>query len=141
MRYYVIAGVFLALLVAWANRSWIMPDPAARLDLAAGRALYDTHCASCHGVELEGQPDWRARRADGRLPAPPHDQTGHTWHHSDKVLLAMTRDGVQKFAPAGYQSDMPAFGGVLTEAEIRAVLNYIKSRWPPEILARQQSLK
>jgi len=41
------------------------------------------------------------------------------------------------YAPVGYQSDMPAFVGVLTDDEIAAALAYIKSRWPADVRARQ----
>ena len=49
---------------------------AAVVDL--GQAVYAEKCASCHGVALEGQANWQQRDADGYLPAPPHDETGHT---------------------------------------------------------------
>ena len=94
-----------------------------------GRLLYLEHCASCHGEALEGQPDWMARKPDGRLPAPPHDDTGHTWHHSDRQLLTIVRDGLAAIAP-GYETDMPTYGGVLSDAEIIAILEHIKSTWP-----------
>jgi mono/diheme cytochrome c family protein len=100
-----------------------------------GKQIYVQHCASCHGLKLEGQPDWRKPLANGRMPAPPHDDTGHTWHHPDQVLLGITKNGlVPPYAPPGYQSDMPAFGGVLSDAEIRAVLAYIAAHWSPEVL-------
>jgi mono/diheme cytochrome c family protein len=35
---------------------------------------------------------------------------------------------------------MPAFRSVLTDREIRAVLAYIKSTWPPNILDRQRQV-
>lgn len=101
--------------------------------VAEGARIYEVQCASCHGPNLEGQPDWQTRRPDGTLPAPPHDETGHTWHHPDTVLLDLTKNGVQAFAGPNYRSDMPAFEGNLTDAEIIAVLSYIKSRWPAEI--------
>jgi mono/diheme cytochrome c family protein len=94
-------------------------------------------CARCHGANLEGQPNWRLPLANGRLPAPPHDASGHTWHHPDSVLFGITKQGLGSFAPAGYQSDMPAFASVLTVAEIAAALAYIKSRWPADIRQRQ----
>jgi mono/diheme cytochrome c family protein len=94
-----------------------------------GRALYLENCAGCHGASLEGQPDWMVRKPDGRLPAPPHDATGHTWHHSDEQLFRITKEGLAVIAP-NYETDMPAFGGTMTDAEIRAVLDYIKSTWP-----------
>ncbi len=108
--------------------------------VARGRQVYDTQCASCHGKDLEGQPNWRSRLASGRLPAPPHDASGHTWHHPGKVLFSVVRDGVAKNAPPGYQTDMPVYGGVLSDAEIWAVLAYIKSRWPEDVQRRHAAL-
>ena len=105
--------------------------------LERGKAVYAAHCAACHGANLEGQPDWRQRRADGKLPAPPHDPSGHTWHHDDETLFRITKHGVAAFAGAGYATDMPAYDGVLGDEDIRAVLAYIKSTWPEPIRARQ----
>jgi mono/diheme cytochrome c family protein len=104
--------------------------------VALGARLYAEHCAACHGADLEGQPDWRQRRPDGRLPAPPHDESGHTWHHPAAQLFALTKQGPAAIAGGGYQSDMPAYQGKLSDAEIWAVLSYLKSRWPAEIQAR-----
>lgn len=59
--------------------------------IAAGKQLYMEHCASCHGRNLEGQPDWRRQLPSGRMPAPPHDASGHTWHHGDRTLARITR--------------------------------------------------
>lgn len=115
---------------------------ATASQLARGRAVYDQNCATCHGSNLEGQPNWRERLPNGRLPAPPHDETGHTWHHSDDVLFGIVKYGLVpgKYAPPNYESDMPAFGGVLTDAEIRAVLVYTASHWSPKILAYRAGL-
>ncbi len=118
----------LLLLVACGERP---PDPA---QLALGQKLYAQHCASCHGVKLEGQPNWRKRLPNGRLPAPPHDDSGHTWHHPEEVLIGITKNGlVPPYAPARYESDMPAFGAKLSDEEIRAVLAYIESHWSDEV--------
>jgi len=113
------------------------PDPGDAALVSLGREVYAAHCASCHGATLEGQPNWRERKPDGLLPAPPHDASGHTWHHGDAQLLAMVRDGLAPFAPPGYRSDMPAFKDVLSEREIAAVLAYIKSTWPADVRERQ----
>src|SRR4051812_44995289 len=105
-------------------------DKQSATDLASGERLYLQHCASCHGAKLEGQPNWRERLPNGRLPAPPHDESGHTWHHPDAVLFSIVKNGlVPSNAPPGYESDMPAFGGKLSDTEIRNVLAYIESRW------------
>jgi mono/diheme cytochrome c family protein len=116
----------------------LRPDDAALV--ARGAEVYAEACASCHGASLEGQPDWRERREDGRLPAPPHDATGHTWHHPDAQLVALTALGPAALAGRGYRSDMPGFGDVLTEREIMAVLSFIKSTWPDEIRAAHDAM-
>ena len=133
-------GLGLAALVG--SVLWTERAPSAAMDaqdaakVARGEAVYEEHCARCHGVELQGQPDWRRRMADGRLPAPPHDAEGHTWHHPAQQLFDLTKYGMEPFAPEGYRSDMPAFAGVLSDDEIWAVLSFIKSRWPEEIQRR-----
>ncbi|WP_299653692.1 cytochrome c [uncultured Jannaschia sp.] len=104
-------------------------EPVTSDEIALGQDLYAANCASCHGVDLEGQPDWKRRLDSDRMPAPPHDETGHTWHHADRQLFIITKLGVGGVVP-GYESDMPAFEGMLTDAEIRAVLAFIKSTWP-----------
>ncbi len=118
--------------------------PAANAEntaqVAQGREVYAGQCASCHGARLGGQPNWRQRRPDGRLPAPPHDQTGHTWHHSDDQLFAMTKLGTAAFAGPNYRSDMPAYAGRLSDSDIWAVIAFIKSRWPQSIHQRQAAI-
>ena len=108
---------------------------------ALGRQVYMTHCAACHGTRLEGQPNWRQRDAQGRLPAPPHDASGHTWHHPDETLLRITKLGVAKAANlASYESSMPAYEGVLTDTEIVAALSWIKAQWPVSIRAKHDEM-
>ena len=120
------------------------PKPSAE-QLALGQKIYAQHCAACHGAKLEGQPNWRAPLANGRMPAPPHDESGHTWHHTDAVLFGITKEGLVpgKYAPPGYQSDMPGFGDKLSDDEIRAVLAFIASRWKSKELleARAEMLR
>lgn len=116
-------------------------DPTDPVQVARGQGLYQSHCGQCHGEHLQGEADWRTRKPGGELPAPPHDQTGHTWHHRDEYLFAVTKHGLARFAPPDYKSDMPSFVGKLSDADIRAVLAYIKSTWPAEILKRQQNLE
>jgi mono/diheme cytochrome c family protein len=115
------------------------PDPNSRSLVARGKSVYAQQCASCHGANLEGQPNWRDRLPNGRLPAPPHDKTGHTWHHSDKQLFEMVQNGTAGVVP-GYESDMPTYRGKLSDADIWEVLSFIQSTWPPDIRERQQRL-
>jgi len=105
-------------------------DPSDAAKVALGAKVYAQHCAACHGAQLEGQPNWRSPLPNGRMPAPPHDESGHTWHHTDAVLFGITKYGLTpNYAPRGYQSDMPAFEGKLSDEEIWAVLSFITSHW------------
>jgi mono/diheme cytochrome c family protein len=109
--------------------------------IALGAQVYAENCASCHGADLEGEvADWRQRKPSGRLPAPPHDETGHTWHHPSEMLFALTKFGVEPFAPDGYESDMPAYAELLTDRQIWGSIAYIRSHWPAEIQQRQAAL-
>ena len=117
----------------------LRPDDATTL--ALGERVYKAQCASCHGADLEGQPDWRTRDAKGLLPAPPHDVSGHTWHHPDETLFRITKYGVAKAAGMNdYVSSMPAYEGVLSDEEIIAVLSWIKSRWPASVRLRHDQM-
>ena len=106
-----------------------------------GQTVYDRQCAACHGPKLEGQPNWKTPGPDGKLPAPPHDASGHTWRHPDSYLIHVVKDGftlgVDK--PAGYLNNMPAFGKTLSDEEIVAVLSFIKSKWPPDYQEWQEN--
>jgi mono/diheme cytochrome c family protein len=109
-------------------------------DIEAGKALYVKSCAVCHGVNLEGQPDWRSPSADGRLPAPPHDEQGHTWHHPDRVIFEYTKlGGKAALAIQGmeFDSGMPGFGQDLSDEQIWNILAYIKSTWPDRVRETQ----
>ena len=110
-------------------------DNAERV--ARGLAVYAANCAACHGSDLKGQPDWQTQRADRTYPPPPQDHTGHTWQHSDANLFDYIRDGGERFERRAFKTDMPGFGDSLNSAEIWAVIAYVKSHWPKELLAKQ----
>ena len=101
--------------------------------VSKGEQIYAAQCAKCHGASLEGEPNWRSRGPDGLLPAPPHDASGHTWHHNNAALIGMTKYGPTAYAGIEYESNMPAFEGILSDEEIVAVLSFIKSSWPEHI--------
>jgi mono/diheme cytochrome c family protein len=132
-----------ALLLAAGAAAWLLWPRPVRIDhtdaalVARGAPLYAQHCAACHGAQLQGQPDWTSRDARGRLPAPPHDDSGHTWHHDDEVLFEVTKYGIGRHAPPGYESDMPAFGKTLSDTDIVATLAFIKSHWSRDVHAKR----
>lgn len=103
-------------------------QPSAAL-ATRGKAVYAEKCASCHGGKLEGQEGWQtpaAKVADKK--APPLDATGHAWHHSDADLTAAIVRGSEP---------MPAYGEVLKDEDIQALVAYMKSTWPAATLAQQ----
>ena len=143
----VFALAALAAIAVWLSSHFNTPAPSYALrpndpaTLALGENVYRQHCVACHGEKLEGQPDWRERNAQGLLPAPPHDATGHTWHHPDEVLFNLTKYGVARAARLkDYASAMPAYEGVLSDTEIVAALSWIKSTWPPQARAAQEEV-
>ena len=112
--------------------------------LVSGKTLYADNCASCHGAKLEGQPNWRAPNADGVLPAPPHDATGHTWHHENDLLFEYTKLGgkgvLEARGIADFNSGMPAFDGVISDEDIWNILAFIRSTWPKRQQQFQENL-
>jgi len=146
-------GLLALLLVAGAgyfslrvsNRQAAAPVHSLRPDdpqvLRVGARIYAQQCAACHGARSEGQPSWRVRGPDGLLPAPPHDASGHTWHHPDEQLFAITKQGLaQLINQPDYRTAMPIYDGVLSDNEIVAVLSLIKAQWPPEIRQRHDEI-
>ena len=134
------AGTALALILAFGvtfglpNKTFAgLLNAQDKRMISTGREIYKQHCASCHGANLEGEPNWKSPKPSGRMPAPPHSEKGHTWHHADKLLFDLTKFGLKKFGGENYASDMPAYREVLSDFEIIAALSYIKSSWPPEI--------
>lgn len=103
--------------------------------VAYGGELYQQHCASCHRPDLSGDPDWKMPNDDGSYPPPPHDSSGHTWHHPDRVLIEIIRNG-SDFP----QSRMLTFGDKLTENDIEAILDFFKEHWGPEERAYQEQV-
>lgn len=137
LRWVIVGGaavIAVATIAAWYSTRQeegpvVDPAPVTSERISQGQKVYADHCASCHGADLEGQPEWRTRLPSGAYPAPPHDETGHTWHHPDEFLFDVVKRGGQPTAPPGFVSAMPAFGDVLSDDEIWAVLAFIKSRW------------
>ena len=108
-------------------------NPDNKETILLGKSVYVQNCASCHGLKLEGQKDWMSRLPDGLMPAPPHDETGHTWHHSDKYLFMITKYGIEDIIGQKYPNNMPAYKDILSDKEIISVLSYIKSTWPNKV--------
>lgn len=111
------------------NQTAVPPLPTLDPEnVAQGEILYAQSCAKCHGANLEGAPNWKQRLPDGSLPPPPHDGSGHTWHHGDELLIGIIENG----GDPTYKSKMPAFENQLSREEVLAILAFIKSKWGRE---------
>ena len=134
-----IAAVAGYMFLVGSSSAVLEPDDSQLV--AHGKAIYMEHCASCHGRNLEGQADWQTQDKEGFLPAPPHDESGHTWHHPDTLLFKITKLGIGEAANLkDYKTRMPAFEGTLSDDDIIAALSYIKSRWPEDMRRRHDQL-
>jgi len=93
-----------------------------------GRALYDAHCAVCHGSAGRGDgPGARVVRQPMRDFSDPAAMQAV----SDRFLFDITKKGSSQF---GRSNAMPAWGMKLSDNEIHDVVAYIRSlarRNPP----------
>lgn len=124
----IVAGILMSACSSVSGDS----ESSQQVMIAQGEAVYQQNCASCHGENGEGQnPDAPlAKDATGRYPAPPHNDTGHTWHHDDDLLVQIVTEG--GMGPPTSFYPMPAFGSILSQDEIKAVIEYIKTMWSEE---------
>ena len=107
------------------NEITVPPVPALDAkEIAQGKEIYNQYCASCHGANLEGVPNWKIFQPDGTLLPPPHDSNGHTWHHPDVLLIQIISDG-----GLPENGNMPSYKEILSEDEMYAVLAFIKTSW------------
>jgi len=136
MKQFLLTSVLCGVAVA-APAQEAPPKQPDTVDILRGSELYAQSCASCHGAELEGQANWQSPGPDGKRPAPPHDETGHTWHHGDALLFNYTMLGGQKALEQSgifdFNSGMPEFASTMSEQDVWDVLAYIKSTWPDRI--------
>lgn len=107
--------------------------------LIEGERNYNLMCAHCHGYDGEGQlPQTIQQTHDlGMNTVPPHNATGHTWQHPDQLLIRVIKEGVQN--PLN-QYPMAAYGGLIPDDTINAILAYIKLWWTDEQREHQRAL-
>jgi len=119
-------------------------DASSAADVRAGLRLYKSQCSSCHGRQLQGQALWQAQDAYAGMRAPPHDETGHTWQHSDEDLFRKVRTGHMNASSEATVSapglERHAFGTILGDDSILQILAFIKARWPLGIRIAQSTL-
>ena len=123
--------LFVVPTVAIASGQPASTDPAPA-NVAQGQQIYQQYCAACHGQQAEGAANWNKPDEKGEMPPPPHDETGHTWRHSDAMLFKMIAKGWRHPFNKTYRLTMPAFEDALTEQEIQSVIEYLKTLWTDE---------
>ena len=120
--------------------SWHFADADDAAVVAHGKSVYMGRCASCHGRNLQGQPLWQLKDKFTGRRAPAHDETGHTWQHSDEDIFHMIKYGRFPSAPVGAVSFMPALKDVLDDRDVIAAAAFIKARWPTALRVSQAML-
>ncbi len=132
---WIVLSVFLGLfLVGCGNQSATITVNSVPFDseqIMQGQQLYAQNCASCHGINGEGQfPDAPLLPDEtGRFGAPPHNANGHTSHHSDDWLIQYVREGGVSLRNPEIYYPMPAFSAQLSDEQISLILAYIKTIW------------
>ena len=122
-----------AVLAACSNEA---PAPSAaggRFDaasIARGAALYDEHCAQCHGPQAQGHPDWQTPSDGSFAAAPPLNGSGNDWKRSRGELIAVIRDGVKR---KGGEAVMPGWEPRLNARDIDDIVAWFQSLWPPQV--------
>jgi mono/diheme cytochrome c family protein len=84
----------------------------ARAQTADAAALFDRHCAACHGIagrDMTGRPTYPGM--DFNVVKP-----------SEAFVIQRMKEGVLPEDPEGL---MPSFKGTLTDAQMRAVAAYV----------------
>ncbi|MDB4118802.1 cytochrome c [Candidatus Pelagibacter sp.] len=111
----------------------------SKIMIAKGKIAYENNCVSCHMINLAGAKNWKGVDEDGHRKAPPLNGTGHTWHHDDKTLHAIIKNGLAKLVK-NYEGKMMGFEDKLSDKDIDSVLAYIKSYWPKDKYDHQINL-
>ena len=113
-------------------------DAERPAQVALGRGLYRQQCSYCHGSDREGHEDWRPDTPVASGLGPPLDERSPAVERSDRQIFERVKFGGQPFLPPPARSQMPAFEFNLTDAQIWALVAYLKNRWPEEALARHE---
>jgi mono/diheme cytochrome c family protein len=101
------------------------PEPTAAADPEAGKADYQMFCASCHGASGAGDGPVAATLD----PKPVAHNDGNVMNAlTDAYLFQVIQEGG---AAVGKSQMMAPWGGVLSDAQIRNVIAFIRSLADP----------
>src|SRR5215470_8374039 len=97
--------------------AWLLTDPRPPAGASRGARLYYAYCIECHGVD--GRGSWRA----ALFLLKPGDLPQRSRGETDRYLLDIVKQGG---APIG-RPGMPAFGYHMSDADIEALVAYIRT--------------
>lgn len=117
MKTIVLGAALLAAIIA-------MHSGTSSTALAApnGKAVFDTNCSTCHGGNGQGQP--------GVFPPFSHNPDVNA--KDPKTIIGIVLHGLntpKTIMGKQYSGGMPAWSSSLSNADIAAVLTYIRSSW------------
>jgi mono/diheme cytochrome c family protein len=101
----------------------VNPVKPTDTSIAAGKKIYETQCATCHGPSGKGD----GKMAASITGAKPSDLTDPTWKHgsSDGEIFTLIKDGSKGTGMRGY-------GSRLKPNDIWSVVNYIRTLGPAQ---------
>ncbi len=106
--------------------------PFSAESIARGAAVFQQRCAECHGPGGQGHPDWRPKRDDKLVVAPPLNGSGPAARRKKAELKKIITEGVS----LGGIPVMPKWNGRLNESDIDDVITWFQALWPPEVYER-----
>jgi cytochrome c oxidase cbb3-type subunit 2 len=114
-------ATYACLAVLIATESGAGASIQASDDAATGRGLYIANCSACHQASGEGLPG----------VFPPLKGSGVVNKDDASKHIRVVLDGMSGGTVGGvmYPSPMPPFAGVLSDAEIAAIIDYERSSW------------
>ncbi|MHB8256885.1 MAG: c-type cytochrome [Acidiferrobacterales bacterium] len=99
--------------------------------IALGERLFQADCAPCHGAQAQGHAGWRVPRSGlFTAAAPPLNGTGDAWKRSRQQFVDTIEHGAR--LPDGTVV-MPAWKDRLSRTQIRYIVAWFQSLWPPQV--------
>ena len=113
------------------------PSAVAGFDRELGASVYGTNCASCHQADGRGLP--------GVFPPIAGDPVVTAEDPGEHITIVLGGLQGKEIGGVAYVSPMPAFGGLLDDEQVAAVINYQRTSFgndaplvsPEEVAARR----
>lgn len=102
--------------------------------ITRGAAVFQAHCAECHGPQAQGHPGWGYDDGAKLILSPPLDGNGNTWKRSRQEMVEMIKTGVRR----GNTPVMPSWEGRLSDQQIEDAITWFQALWPPEVYEKWQ---